>query len=83
MKAAICGAMRPPAGITIEFPGQGRTAGAHSQGSAMPHSHREYRMGRPVAFSASRIAVYLHPATIGNGSMQSSATSRMLAVIAS
>ena len=36
-----------------------RTAGPHSQGSATPHSHSENRMGRPVAFSASRIALYL------------------------
>jgi hypothetical protein len=36
-----------------------RTAGPHSQGSATPHSHSENKMGRPVAFSASRIALYL------------------------
>lgn len=35
------------------------TSGAHSHGSATPHSHIEYRMGRPVALSASRMAVYL------------------------
>ena len=31
---------------------------AQSHGSATPHSHIEKRMGRPVLFSASRMASY-------------------------
>ena len=33
------------------------TGAAHCQASATPHSHMEKRMGRPVRFRASRIAV--------------------------
>ena len=34
------------------------TSLAHVQGLLPPHSHRLNTIGRPVAFSASRIAVY-------------------------
>lgn len=40
--------------IPVQLP---RTWGAHSHGSATPHSQREYRMGRPVALSAAPMAV--------------------------
>ena len=35
-----------------------RALGAQSQGSATPHSQSENRMGRPVLFSALRMATY-------------------------